>query len=139
MASDDNDGVVSASTAAAVQQEEVMALINTPVGAAAMQTQQEPLPPLTAIFHDTEHFSIFYDENGKPRWRCHWCQEHFGGHNATKCLYHVVKVKGKGIKACTFIIPDNHYKRYYNLFEKKMGVKSTKAGKCDVYFKYCLY
>ena len=136
MDSDDDDGAVSASAAAAVQQEEVVALMNAPVGAAAMQTQQEALPPLAEVFHDIEHFSCFTDANGKPRWRCNWCHDDFGGHNASKALYHVAKVARKGIKVCPAAIPDNHYKRYYNLYEKKMGAKSTKAGKCYVYFKY---
>ena len=49
MASDDNNEVVSASAATRVQLEHVIALMNTPDGAAAMQTQQEALPPLTEI------------------------------------------------------------------------------------------
>ena len=134
MASDDDDGVLSASAAAAVQQEEVVALMNAPVGAAAMQTQQEALPPLAEIFHDKEHFSCFTDESGKPRWRCNWCQQHFGGHNASKALYHVAKVARKGIIVCPRVIPDTHYKRYYNLYERKEGDKSKKSGKSYIYF-----
>ena len=134
MASDDDDGVVSASAAAAVQQEEVVALMNAPVGAAAMQTHQEALPPLAEIFHDTDHFACFFDANGKPRWRCNWCKENYGGHNASKALYHVAKVARKGIMVCPEIIPDIHYKRYYNLYEKKSGARSKKSGKCYIYF-----
>ena len=49
MASDDDDGIVSASAAAGVQLEHVIALMNAPNGDAAMQMQQEALPLLTGI------------------------------------------------------------------------------------------
>ena len=127
-------------TIAAAHQADVLALMNAPVGATSTGAlQQEALPPLIEIFHDTKHFSTYFDENGKPRWRCHWCNVHFAGHNATKALHHIVKVKGKGIRVCNESIPVCHYKRYIELFEKKMGAKSTKAGKCDACLNCCLY
>ena len=74
MASNDDEAVASASVIAAAHQEDVLALMNAPVGATSTGAlQQEALPPLIEIFHDTEHFSTYFDENGKPRWRCHWC------------------------------------------------------------------
>ena len=141
LSSDEDDEVMAGSEAAAANQNDVLAVMNASVGDSAMcmatSTAPEALPPLVEIFHDREHFETFH-EDGKPRWRCHWCGEDFGGHNATKCLAHVCKVTGKGIKACTANIPKNHYKRYYDLYEKKMGAKGKKNGKYCVYI-YSMY
>ena len=134
MSSEDDDGVVAASEAAAVNQEAVLTTMNAPVGAAALLSAAITLEPLVEIFHDTEHFRTFYDNDEKPRWQCLWCTEDYGGHNATKCLHHAARIRGKGIKICSGDIPDNHYKRYYNLYEQKMGAKSKKNGKCCFLF-----
>ena len=128
MASDDDNPVASASAITAAAQEDVLALMET------TGTQQEALPPLLELFRDTEHFSTYFDNDGKPRWRCGWCNVDFAGHNATKALHHIVRVKGKGIRVCDAQLPAPHYKRYFQLYEKKMGAKSTKAGKCKGMF-----
>ena len=58
MASDDDEAVDFASNIAAAHQEDVLALMNAPVGATSTGAlRQEALPPLIEIFHDTEHFS----------------------------------------------------------------------------------
>ena len=88
----------------------------------------ETLEPLTEVFNDREHFELFWDLAQKPRWRCLWCNHDFGGHNATKCLHHVCRVVGKGIKPCPGNIPPAHLKRYITLYEKKQGAKSRKNG-----------
>ena len=138
MASDDVDADASASAIATANQEDVLALMNVPAGSRSTDTpRQEALPLLFEIFHDREHFTTYIDNNGKPRWRCGWCNVDFAGHNATKALYHIIKVKNKGIRVCNASIPDLHYKRYFQLYEKKMGAKSTKAGKCCACFLCC--
>ena len=131
MSSDDDDGDAtrggSEREAAFVNQERNASLMTTSVSAAG--SAPETLSPLTEIFDDHDHFEKYFDDNRKARWRCLWCNEDFAGHNATKCLRHVVKVTGMGIKICTASIPGMHYKRYYNLYERKLGAKSQKKGK----------
>ena len=143
MASDDDNAVAtaSASAVATANQEDVLALMSVPVGATSTGTPQPQheaaLPPLIEVFHDTEHFTTYLSKDGKTRWRCGWCNIEFAGHNATKALYHIVRVKSKGIRVCNATIPDFHYKRYFELYEKKMRAKSTKAGKCYDCFLCC--
>ena len=128
---DDDDAVATASAIATANQEDVLALMSVPVGATSTGTsEQEALPPLLEIFHDTEHFPTYPNDNGKTCWRCGWCNTEFAGHNATKALHHIVRVKNKGIRVCDASIPELHFKRYFELYEKKMGAKSTKAGEC---------
>ena len=146
MASVDDDAVAtasasaSASAIAAANQEDVLELMSAPAGATSTGAPPQQIAltqPLFEIFHDAEHFKSYSDENGKMRWRCGWCNIEFAGHNATKALYHIMRVKNKGIRPCKGSIPDAHYKRYIELYERKMGAKSTKAGKCYDCFLCC--
>ena len=101
---------------------------STPETPTPADEAEEILEPLAEVFNDKEHFELFWDLGQKPRWRCLWCNNDFGGHNATKALYHVCRVVGKGIKSCPGNIPPAHLKRYITLFEKKQGAKSRKNG-----------
>jgi hypothetical protein len=89
------------------------------------------LPHLAEITDDTDHFRIFHNTNGKKRAKCLWCDKECS--NVTKLLHHVNKVKGQGVATCTATIPTNHKRRYFELYERKMGKKSRKNGE----FNYC--
>jgi hypothetical protein len=78
---------------------------------------QSPIDELSSIFDD-DMISKYSDENGKPRWKCLWCNGTFGGWNATKALAHVTKTKKVDIKTCTSKIDNFHEERYKLLCDK---------------------
>ena len=87
------------------------------------------LPPLAEILDDTDHFRVFTHSTGNKRYECLWC--HHQCSHVTKLLAHVNKVKNKGVKLCSEVIPDKHKKRYWALWERKEGRKTSKNGECS--------
>ena len=122
-----------------------MNLINPtggPPGAASVDAltpaddENVTLPPLSKLLDDTDHFRAFTHTNGNKRYECLWC-----GHkcsHVTKLLAHVNKIKNKGVKLCSEVIPDQHKKRYWALWERKEGRKVAKNGECSNWFHIIL-
>jgi transposase-like protein len=83
-----------------------------------VEEDTEELDELKTIFDD-EHIEKYNDKgDGKPRWRCKWCQNTFASWNATKALAHVVKTSKADIKACTGRIDDRSKALYERLYDK---------------------
>lgn len=67
------------------------------------------------------------------QWKCFHCVPNaiFSGHNATKCLYHVCKEKGKNIRVCNGEIEPFYQKQYSDLkrrhYEKTGRLLSNKT------------
>jgi hypothetical protein len=61
---------------------------------------------------DDDMIEKYSDNDGKPRWRCKWCNTTFAGWNATKAIRHVNKIRGMDIKVCKVRIDAEHTKRY---------------------------
>ena len=85
------------------------------------------MPPLFEIFQDTEHFRKFVNGVGKQRAQCLWCRKDLPC-NATKMLFHVCGVSGKGVSICTAAIPEVHKQRYQDLLKRKERGKNQRAG-----------
>ena len=56
---------------------------------------------LLTIWEDDMIEKFASKDNGKPMWRCKWCNKTFAGWNATKALQHVNKTRKVDIKPCT--------------------------------------
>ena len=70
------------------------------------------------------------DEKGKKCWKCLWCGKTFkGGHNATKAVSHLAKVKGRDIQPCHVAIPKKYLMEYNAFLVKKLSQKSEVGGK----------
>ena len=95
--------------------------------AAAASSAAGKLPPLFEIFQDTEHFRKFVNGVGKQRAQCLWCRKDLPC-NATKMLFHVCGVSGKGVSICTAVIPEVHMQRYQDLRKRKEKGKNQRAG-----------
>lgn len=71
------------------------------------------LPPLASIFHCEKV------QTTAEGWKCLWCTNSYKKQNATKCVYHLAKISGKGAKACTYRnIPKPYARRYMKIYEK---------------------
>ena len=93
-----------------------------------VDAENAPLPPLAEILDDTDHFFMFNNSNGNKRYECLWC--HHQCSNVTKLIAHVNKIRNRGVKLCTEVIPEQHRKRYWDLWERKEGKKISKLGEC---------
>jgi hypothetical protein len=72
------------------------------------------------------------DEKGKKCWKCHWCGKTFkGGHNASKAVFHLAKVKGRDIQPCHVTIPSKFVNEYKAFWGAKCLEKSDKRKRVD--------
>jgi hypothetical protein len=67
----------------------------------------EELPPLQHIWD-----CPYIEKNHPTGWKCLWCSDVFVPVHATRALYHVIRLKGRGIKPCKASIPANYLARY---------------------------
>lgn len=95
--------------------------------AAVEQAATQELPLLAELLDDTEHFRDYHNTDGKRRIQCLWCEQNYS--HVTKVLYHINKIRNQGVATCPANLPGNHKKRYWELYERKMGDKSRKNGK----------
>jgi hypothetical protein len=73
------------------------------------------------------------DKKGKKCWKCLWCGKSFkGGHNATKTVSHLAKVKGRDMQPCHVVIPNKHLSEYNAFWGAKLLEKSEKRKRVDV-------
>lgn len=83
---------------------------------------------LHSIFDDdmVEKYSC---SDGKPRWKCKWCDVSFSGWNATKAIAHVTKQVKMDIKPCKAKIDLIHTSLYhsllYNLKKKRSRTSNS--------------
>ena len=79
---------------------------------AAAVNRVEAVPSLSVIW-DSEKVKKLPD----GQWKCLHCVPPaiFSGHNATKCLYHLTKTKGKNIRVCNGNIDAGYQKQYNDL------------------------
>ena len=80
------------------------------------------LPPLTSIWLCAKIVQ-FETENKTKKWLCEWCPKgspSFTGWNASKALWHVCKVSGKGIRPCSGLIPPEYARMYKTFRESKI-------------------
>ena len=69
---------------------------------------------------DNDKVLRYHDEQGKPRWKCTWCNSTFASHSATKALFHVAKKKGGDVRPCRSRLIDSAYtSAYAALFQSK--------------------
>jgi hypothetical protein len=91
---------------------------------------EQPLRGINTVWED-DHFRRIMDENGNVRWKCLWCDTTFSGWNATKALYHVVRVRGFDIAPCSSKILDVAATKYKALYDgkakKRESMRSSKA------------
>ncbi len=72
------------------------------------------------------------DEKGKKCWKCLWCGKTFkGGHNATKAVSHLAKVKGRDIQPCHVAIPKKNLSEYTSFWGTKLSEKSEKRKRVN--------
>ena len=101
---------------------------NAPAAAGNPPPAQEPARGLFSIWED-DMVEKFVDDKGKPKWKCLWCNKTFGSWSATKALYHVSKVAGKDVRACSSRrIDDFHQKRYSDLLSLRSNKRDTTAA-----------
>jgi hypothetical protein len=91
---------------------------------------EQPRNAINTVWED-DHFRRIMDENGNPRWKCLWCDTTFAGWNATKALYHVVRVRGFDIAPCSGTISYDAALKYKALYDgkvkKRESISSRKA------------
>ena len=82
----------------------------------------QALPPLASIWKCAK-IRQFETENKTKKWLCEWCPKgssSFTGWNASKALWHVCKVSGKGIRPCSGFIPPEYARMYKTFLESKI-------------------
>lgn len=70
------------------------------------------------------------DADGKRRWQCLWCNQSFGGWNATKALFHVARQKGNNVSVCPSLSIDSEHKK---LYQELLARHSTKKANNQAY------
>jgi hypothetical protein len=83
---------------------------------------------ITSIFED-DMVEKFSDEDGKPKWRCKWCNGIFSGWNATKAICHLNRIPKQDIKLCKATIDSSYVQVYKCMLEqlhKKRGRSKDK-------------
>jgi hypothetical protein len=89
------------------------------------ENDAEALPPLKHIW------DFAYVQNDPPTgWKCLWCSDLFVPVHATRALYHVLRLKGGGIKPCKASIPANYLSRYQAMRDD--GESQADSKKCGV-------
>jgi len=83
------------------------------------------LKPLTSIWDDDKVQKLDYDDKGRRKWKCLWCNMEFAQWNTCKALSHVIK-EGDNISKCTAVIDFEHQQHYLILNKKKETKKRTK-------------
>jgi hypothetical protein len=83
---------------------------------------ETPLPALLTVWHDTKFSTHYNEDNGQADgWICGWCTGCFRPKHATRVLFHCLRIKGRGIKPCTALIPDKHLNRLQALYDTSVG------------------
>jgi hypothetical protein len=94
-------------------------------------------PPLEEVevpasIWDDEMIDRHSDVDGKPRWRCKYCNEVFSGHNATKVIMHLNKVTKQDIRTCRAKIDADNKKVYaamlQNIVSKREKIRSKNTA-----------
>ena len=85
-----------------------------------VDAENVPLPPLAEILDDTDHFRMFNHSNGNKRYECLWC--HHQCSNVTKLIAHVNKIRNRGVKLCTEVIPEQQQKEGWQKGLGKVGI-----------------
>ena len=85
------------------------------------------LSKLNTIWEDP-YVQKIYDDKQKPRWKCGWCGQTGGGHNATKVLWHIAKIRGKDVTICK-AKQDPHYEERYKTMAETLNQKRSAKRK----------
>jgi hypothetical protein len=80
---------------------------------------------------DDPQIKKIWDDNGKPRWQCKWCNRTFAGHSATKALYHVAKRSGEDVRICDKKIDVESKAAYDRLLRLKSNKRKSKTASTD--------
>lgn len=83
---------------------------------------------LTSVFDD-DMIEKYSDTDGKPKWKCKWCNGIFSGWNATKAIMHLNRIPKQDIKLCKAKIGDKYvvlYKSFFDQIKKKRGRSKEK-------------
>ena len=107
-------------------------------GAPATAAGAAALPPLSEVLHDTENIRVWNNASGTKRAECNWCHKDFPC-NATKLLFHLCGVRGKGIAICSGAIPTIHRQRYRDLLHKKESSKGKRTVSCFLLILFIIY
>ena len=87
----------------------------------------EELPPLTLIWD-----CPYVEKQTSTGWKCLWCKDKFVPAHATRALYHVIRLTGKGIKPCKASIPANYLARYQALLDDGSSKSESKKRAVEV-------
>ena len=69
-----------------------------------------PLPRLNTVW-DCSMLEVF-NEDGKMKWKCGWCESVFHGKNATKAVSHLVCASREDIQICKGDIKERYFTWY---------------------------
>ena len=98
------------------------AAANAEVVEVADEGSDKELDPLTSIWDD-DHVQ----DEGTSYMKCLWCKGVFK-RNATKMLYHLLRMTGNHISPCLGAIPVPRRKRYRALYDLKVKKKEAKRA-----------
>lgn len=82
-----------------------------------------PQLPIKSVWECSWITIIPKTEREGEKWRCGWCENTFKPKHATRALYHLNKLPGKGIAVCKGAITNAYLSRY-----KQLLTKSEKRG-----------
>ena len=99
----------------------------------------DKLPPLASIWDCSklDRVNIVVDSKSVAGWTCSWCPsadghpQFFKSVNATKALYHVLKMNGGDIRRCLGVIPDDYMARYRDLYMRKLSAQEERTARRD--------
>ena len=93
----------------------------------------QALPSLADIW-DCKKIRRYTTPNNKKMWACDWCPKGLNisrpltGWNATKVLWHVCKISGKGIRPCSGVILPEYARQYKDYYERKLINSQAREG-----------
>lgn len=73
---------------------------------------------------DFDHIQRNGTTKGSQTWTCLWCNQTFKQWNATKVLYHLVKINGRNVRTCK-VTHDPKSKELYRVFLKEKEKSQT--------------
>lgn len=75
----------------------------------------------------------FNAPDGKPRWRCLWCNADFAQWNFTKALLHVTKARSNHIKPCSAFISPSYAQLYDDLLQRTQKKRKASTDRAELY------
>jgi Zn-finger protein len=82
---------------------------------------------------DFDHIQRNGTAKGSQSWTCLWCNQTFKQWNATKVLYHLVKINGRNVRTCKATHDPKSKELYRSLLKEKEKSQTSMEGRASKY------